>query len=429
MQFKLTPQQLFTFFKGNKFGNATFWMTLGIMLMNAGSFFYIFILARFLNPSDYSILITAISIIGLITVPMNILQLVLVSMVSEAKGLGDEDKIRLIHDYFLKRIFWLSFFLLFFFLIFSKQINTFFHFDNRLYLVLVVFLAITYFFLIFFRAVLQGAFAFRKFSASAFWEMALRILVVVLVALLGFGLLGALGGFLVSQILVTLYTFFLLRFKLSNKPTQTVLHTSAVFKVVTPAAFMILGLTSFYTTDVLLVRHFFPEPTFGNDASLYAALSTLGKIIFFANFGIASALLPVATEKHTKKENSLKIFYASLALEILICTFFVGIYFLVPKLLLTLLGQKDYLQASNLLGFFAIFISLHSLVYLVSNYLFSTKRLLASYLVFLFAFSQVVGIYFFHQSLLQIIQVSTLISFGLLLVLLIYFLFISRKLR
>lgn len=420
MHYKQSSQQLIKFLRNNKFSHATFWMTLGIMLMNAGSFFYIFILARFLEPSDYSILITAISIIGLITVPMNILQLVLVSMISEAKGLNDDGKVRLIHDYFLKRIFWISLFLLAFFLLFSKQINLFFHFENRLYLNLVVFLSITYFFLIFFRSILQGSFTFRKFAASAFWEMTLRIVVVVFVALLGFGLFGALGGFLASQIAVTLYSFFLLKPTLPDKDSKTNLHTTAVFKVVTPAAFMILGLTSFYTTDVLLVRHFFPEQTFGNNASLYAALSTLGKIIFFANFGIASALLPISTEKHARKEKPLKILVLSLLLELIICSLFIVIYFLAPKFLLNLLGQKEYLEASNLLGFFAIFMSFHSLVYLISNYLFSTKRLFSSYIVFFLSLTQILGIISFHESLFQVVTVS-IYSSGTLLALLFSF--------
>ncbi len=352
---------------------------------------------------------------------MNILQLVLVSMVSEAKGLGDEGKIRLIFDYFLKRIFWTSLFLLIFFLLFSRQINSFFHFENRLYLILVVLLSTTYFFLIFFRSILQGSFTFRKFAASAFWEMSLRILVVVLVALLGFGLFGALGGFLASQLAVTLYTFFLLRPTLSTTTSNSLLQSKTVLKVITPAAFMILGLTSFYTTDILLVRHYFPEQLFGNDASLYAALSTLGKIIFFANFGIASALLPVATERYARKERSLKIFGLSVALELVICSFFIATYFIAPKLLLTLLGQKDYLQASNLLGLFAVFISVHSLVYLISNYLFSTKRLLSVYIVFFFALLQVIGITILHNDLSQVIKVSTVTSIGLLFVLVLYF--------
>src|SRR3989344_5781928 len=122
---RLSLSEFSNYILHHSFSAATFWMSLGIMLMNAGSFFYIFILARILTPSDYSILITSISIIVLVTVPMGILQLVLVSMVSEAKGKSEQDKITLIYSYFLKRIFSISALLLVFFLLFSKIINGF----------------------------------------------------------------------------------------------------------------------------------------------------------------------------------------------------------------------------------------------------------------------------------------------------------------
>ncbi len=407
--------------------DATFWTMLGVMLSNMGAFFFVFIMARMLVPKDYAVLVTCISIFGLLAVPAGILQLVVVRMVAEAKGSFQDKKIPGILSYFYVKIALVSLLFILLFVFAESKIDHFLHIsDNRL-LFVVIASAITYYFLTIGRAVLQGIFEFKLFAFSSAIEMVLRISVAITFALLGFAVLGALGSILVTLLIAFFYTFQTVKKHINKGKNSFTVSHKEIITYLLPAFFLFLGTTSFYTSDVILVKHYFPDYSSVSQAALYTGVSTLGKIIFFGVFGITSALLPIATARHTKKQDNHLLFYSCFGFALLYCMVMVGVYNFLPQYALLLLGNKQYQMAKGLLGLFSYFMVLHALVFLIANFLYSIRQLFAVYIVFIAAIAQIIGIILYHASLAAIVTVSIVCSGITFATLLGYTLFVMKQ--
>lgn len=419
-------KEQFVKLKNHNFAQATFWIVLATMLLNIGSFTYLLVQAHLLKTNDYSLLVTFISILGLVAVPASILQIIVISLVAESKGKDDYHKITAVYYFFARLLTVLGFLLFIFYLLFGNKINEFLHVQDSRFLLIVFLISVLYFYIVLVRSVLQGSFHFKDYAFSAFIEMALKLLLPIAFYLFGFGVFGALVSYLSTEAVVLAYSY--IRIKVYLKPVSktNLIQKSEVLKISLPASFFLFGITSFYTSDILLVQHFSPILP-GNQAFLYAGVSTIGKIIFFVNLGIASTLLPLSTEKYVKKQSPKKIFLASLFLVALTSTIATIVFFLLPRYLIFIVGSKNYQDAIPFLGPFAVFMAFLSLVYLITNFMFSIKRFEVSYLIFLGSLFQIFGINLFHSSINEIINISILSTGSLLAILSLYCLFVLRK--
>lgn len=418
-------KKLYLKLRENEFTYATMWMTVGGMFANAGAFFFIFILVRILQPADYADVVSLISAMNLLVVPAGILQLTIVGLVAEAKGKGEIGKVKYVFDYFLKRLIVLSVILMVALAIFSQQINQFLHISDSRLLFIIGFSAAGFFFLMLGRSVMQGMLYFESYTISTVAEMVFKVILALVLIALGFGVFGAVLSILLSEIIVTVLTLWIVGRRFTGAQEDIRVEFEDVVKLTLPSMFMLLGLTSFYASDILLVKHFFQT---SGEAALYVGVATLGKIIFFGTAGVASALLPVATARHASGEKADRLFFAGLGMVALVGVFMTGVYYILPQYLFMLLGKAEYAQASNLLGPFGIFITCHALVFLTANFYLSIRKLYTAYIVFAGAIIQIVGILLFHQSLLQVIWVSTSVS-ALLLVLLLLLYFVPNLVR
>src|SRR3989344_6535585 len=122
----------------HEFSNASFWVFISNSLQNFGSFLFIFLLARILKPDEYSTSITLISIMNLIMVPTAIIQLILISTLSEVRGQRSAKKVSALIHLFLKLILKISAVLTLVSVLFLRNIANFIHLDNKVYLLIIL---------------------------------------------------------------------------------------------------------------------------------------------------------------------------------------------------------------------------------------------------------------------------------------------------
>lgn len=185
-----------------------------------------------------------------------------------------------------------------------------------------------------------------------------------------------------------------------------------------PAFFSILFLTSFTSTDVILVKHFFGA----KDAGFYAGLSLVGKVIFYFTLPIPAVLFPLLVKRHTLGRDFKKLFYLALVL-VFIPSFGISLFYLMfPELVITLfLGGREYLEIAKYLGLFGIYLTIFSLVNVCVNFFLSFNETKIWLLVIPFAILQIILIFLFHSSFYQIIYVSIFVTFLLLVSLILYY--------
>lgn len=385
----------------------------GSMLMIFGSFatsfvnyLYHLIMGRFLEPSNYGILATIISLVGLLNLLPSSLGLIVTKVVSGTKNEEEASKKVSILN---KQIMLLGATTFIILLFFSPLMGEFLKISASLLIVgLIIFLlafpASVY------RAILQGFLKFKQMVISQMSENLVRLFGGVALIMAGFSVMGALFG-LVLGVLVGWIFSWIFCWNLLQKSTSHSLKTDlkANFKESIPFLLMSISMTSLYSSDLILVKHFFNS----FDAGIYAALSFLGRIIFFGVSPITAVMFPIVSKKLSSGEKSLSILGWSIAGALVISLVVTAVYWLFPNLVIGLLYGEKYLSSTYLLGYFAIFITFVTLSFMLLNYELVLGRYRAVFFSTSAAILQIIFIWIFHPTLLSIIIISTLITFSL----------------
>lgn len=393
-------------------------MIIGSNSANFLNLVYHFVVGRMLGPSLYGELASLISLIGLLSIVPSSISLVVIKYVSSAKS--DEDIVNLI-SWLKSKIIRVSILFFIIILIFSPLISSFLHINKIIYLILI---AVSFLFSLqslFYRSILQGLLKFKEMVFSILVENSVKLIVSIFLIFLGLRVGGAMLAFVIAAFLGWYVTYFNLRsHSLNNPKTPSDIKSMAIFTI--PVLIQSISVTSLYSSDIILVKHFFSS----HDAGIYASLSTLGKIIFFGTSPIAAVMFPLVSKKKTSGENYKKIYIYSFIATLALASIVLFIYLLVPQMAIKLLYGSAYLEASNLLIWFGIFISLFSLSSLIINFSLSLGKIKAVFLPVIAAILQFLAIWFYHQNLFQVILISTIISALLLIALLIYSSYGSR---
>lgn len=391
-------------------------MFVGAAIASSANYLYHLLMGRMLGPSAYGELESVIAILYLLIIVSATLTLVTAKFVADLKVKDDLRGIKYVFSYFTPRLILWGGAICFFLVLLSPQISSFLHLKT----VTPFILGSLYFFvslpLAFNRGVLQGMLKFKEMATSNIYENGLKLVAAVILVLAGFRINGAITSLFLGGLMAWMFTLLILgslRKFLSRKPE---LSRKKFFSFAIPVLINNLSFTSLYTTDVILVKHFFNP----HDAGLYAALAVLGKIVFFASSPIAAVMFPMVINHKSQNRNYRYLLFTSFLLVFLICLGAGLVYTVFPRPMMGLMFGSQYLSASPLVPWMGIFISIYSLAFLVANFFLSVDKTRIIALPFFAGLLQIALIVFFHQSLFQVIIISLLVS-GLLLTALVLF--------
>lgn len=419
---KIFKTYLFKLFK-HRLVTGSLMMIVGGSLANVGNYFYHLLMGRMLGPKNYGELESVISLLYLLMIVGNTLTLVVVKYIAQLKGQKDKRGISWLFAYFNRQLTFLGGLVFLFMVAFSPLIAFFLHLPSVFPLILLGALFLIIILLTANRAVLQGLLQFKKLVVAHTSETYLKLLTAILLVWLGWGVNGALAAFLVGGLAAYWLTLIFLKRVRQVSPQKPTLRKKAVFQFALPAFFSHLSFTSLYTSDIILVKHFFAP----DQAGLYAALAVLGKIIYFASGAIPLVMFPMIVDRRTQGKKYHHLLFFSFALVFLICLGISVIYFLFPQLMVKLLFGSKYLAIAPLVGWMGVFLSLYSLAYLLINFFLSIDRAKAVVWPFLAGLMQIILISFFHRSLLEVVQISICLTGLLLLSLVLYYFYDQKK--
>jgi O-antigen/teichoic acid export membrane protein len=372
----------------------------GSMVGNVAAYLYHLLLGRLLGPVQYGELSSLFSVLYIGTAPLIVAQTVLVKFVSGFKAHGQPGQAKSLFWKITKLCAWVSLAGFPVALLAAPWISSFLHLSSPVSFILAYALFAFSLLTIPTVSMLQG---YQKFA----WVSALGAGVLILKLLLSvpsvaWGIQGVLIAALVASALIYILYFLPMRFILyaQSKPTQ--LNKRDAFRYAVPTFLTLLGITSLYSTDIILVRHFLAA----SDAGLYAALAVLGKIIFFASSSVIVVLFPVLSERSAKGENTKKLIGASVGGVSLLSFGLTLLYFLFPDLIVGLLFGNAYAGAGALLGLFGVFLALFSVGNIIAMACLALGRTGVWTIVVLCALLQIAGIALFHENIQMVIQIN-----------------------
>lgn len=417
-------EKIYKFFSGNVLVKGSMFILIGSVAGNIGTYLFHLFMGRLLGPEDYGVLESLISLIYFLGIPVGVLSLVIVRYVSSHKD--NKNEISLFVVTLARKLALLGFWALLVFLALYPLINHIIKVNSFL---LVLGVGIFSYFGIFFTvssSIFQGLTEFLKLSLLGVFNTWSKLIFAVILVLLGLRVSGAIFSIVISGFLSILFGYFMLKkyFSFSFKGSVRLSESFVGIKNYVASVFVFnLSMTSIYTLDIILAK-FFLSPF---EAGQYAALSILGKIVYFASSPITSVMFPLISERHAKKEKITGIFLQSLLLVFAISLFVSFLYFLFPRFMIGIMFGKDYLVSSNHLGLFAVFISFYSLSMVIMNFFLSIAKTKIVFIALAASLLQALLIFFFHSSVLEIVKVNIFSVSLLFLVLMLLFLIKQKK--
>jgi len=398
----------------------------GTLIGSVFSYLYNMMMGRLLGPAGYGELASLLSLVTIVAVASGAILTISMRFAGELFGLENYLGIKKVLKSFSKYSISLGLILALVCFLLINPIKEFLSIDKTLPLIIAFSSFVFSFPIMVNRGVIQGIQKFLPLTVANSLEMVFRLVLGVLLVKLGFDVSGALLGFVLAIVLAYLITFWPLQkiISMPEKSSDATLHFNKkeVFSYSWPTLVAALFLSVGINLDILLVKHFFSA----EDAGIYAAISTVGKIIFYALGPLISVMFPLISEKRAKGEKHYQTFFLSLALTVGMGMLAVGVYSTIPGFIIKLLYGSQYLSFYYLLPQVGIFILFYTLINLVANYFMAVKDF-----NFLWFYGAVLVIMYFvletyHPNLMFVLRVFTS-GFGLLFALMIgYYLFTKK---
>lgn len=382
------------------------------------SYLYQSYTGRVLGAENYRIIAVVFSLLALVLVSSTTLQMSITKFVSEFKAKNEYGKIKYLLLRSYKKLVIISIFILLLFTLISPIITKFFKI-GFLPIIFLALMTILYLALSISRGGLQGLQNFKAFGINLSIEGLGKIIFAILLVTLGFGVNGALFALVLAVIVAFIFILFELKKIFEYKSEK--FETKQIYNYSWPVLFTFLFLTLSLYLDLWLVNYFFN----GLESGYYGVLSTIGKIVFFASNPVAQAMFPITSETKVifnNKKSLTNILYKSLGITFLIGFGITALYFLFSEFIVTILFGNTYLNISPLIGLYGLVMILYSFNYLLASYNLSLHKtnLIPLIVFFLFNLFEIIFIWLYHNTFIQIIDSLIVLNSILFIYLLIY---------
>jgi O-antigen/teichoic acid export membrane protein len=200
--------------------------------------------------------------------------------------------------------------------LFQEQLRHFLHFESSWpFVLLALAILVTVPFMLR-GGILRGKQRFGLVSMGNLIGAGAKIMFSVLLVMLGLGTAGAIGGIVVAQIVACVFVAWW-AFKLGLHAPEGRRARLPNMRLLGPelryGLFVLIGslaITLQYSLDIIIIKHYFDAHT----AGLYAAISSVGRIIFFLTASISQVLISSVRMHREAMENNKQLLRRSLLL-------------------------------------------------------------------------------------------------------------------
>ncbi len=261
---------------------------------------------------------------------------------------------------------------------------------------------------------LQGLQKFSHISFISFIGGAIKLVLVVLLVKIGFGVSGALSAFLLSNIFSILLCVYFLKITLDKerhlRSTNEKINFQEVYRYFWPVFIFSLINVSLTNVDIIMVKHLF-SPL---EAGFYSIAQVAGKIVLFFPGAIFIVMFPKVAKLQARGEDTVGILKRSLGYIFMLSGGVAFISILFPEFVLRVLARQVYPECIPLVRLFCVDMVILSMVFVFLNYYLSLN--IRKYLYYFLAavVLEIILIGIFHRTLIQVLLAIFVSLFSLL---------------
>lgn len=397
---------------------------LGNIVVSGLAFAYHFVLARLLGPHEYGILAALFGLLYLVQVPMNALDFLITKLISDFETDKMITHTRGMIIFLWKKIGGATLLMFPILLILSKFVQNFLNLPEvgpivAIWIFIYLLLIITVL-----RSVLKAWLKFGALVSNQIIEMVIRLMFsVVLVYFVSAWYGWGLAGVILASVVVLFISLFQMREIFSVPTTKFEHHQWPIRSLGLGGLILALSYTLMYSIDILLVKHFFNDYLTG----IYAVLVTAGKVVYFAQSPLSSAMTPVVARKSRHPELARRDLWLLLGISGAIGIIIVTMYALMSHSLIDLVFSNKFIEAAPLMTWMGLAILGYAMANTCASFLLALNKIKAAWISLAGLGMEALGIYLFHDNLAQVV-LSLGIVFGILAIILIgYSFYATRK--
>jgi O-antigen/teichoic acid export membrane protein len=380
-------------------------MLVGSIFVSLANFGYNIGVARLLGPADFSHAAAAVTILMLVSAVTLAFQLVCTKLVAKSESI--EAKAAIFQS-LLKKAWWAGLGLGASMLLASSVLTSYLRLSSQWVILLLAVGLSIYIPLGVKRGGLQGTCRFRGLSWNMAVEAIVKFVAAIILIEMGFGVLGAVAA--ISGSVIVAYLLPDAAHELRGPASAP---ESAPLGETVQAIVFFVGQVIISNIDILMVKHFFPPDL----AGLYAAIALVGRLLYFGAWSIVSAMFPVSAETSEERQAP-----ALLALPLLMVTAmsaaFVLLLAVFPHLVFRSLFGAHFSSAVEglnwLLSMNAAATGIYAISVVLMTYEMSRRIANTGWLQLVVSGLIVLGIAWFHSSLMEVIVVQEVLRILLL---------------
>jgi O-antigen/teichoic acid export membrane protein len=386
----------------SEIARGSFFLVLGTFIFNILNYIFHFSMARMLGPADYGVLASLMSIIYFFSIPTETIQATVARYTAIFNVRNEHGKIKSLMRRAIRKSWKFGIIGIAVFIAISPLIKKFLNFDS---IVPLIWLSLFIPFVLLvpvLRGILQGVKKFKALGLNVSLEGLIKLILALFLVFIGLGINGTIIAIIIASCLVFILAFYFL--KNITKIKEKYFDKKEIYSYSIPVFIALICLTTMYSMDVIIAKHFFSEI----DAGIYAVASLLGKMILFSLIPIAKAMFPIIAER---KEEYGHIFKKSLWIAIIISGIALLVYYLLPKLIISILFGKQYLAAASILFYLGAAFTLMTLSYLIVFYNLSLGKKKIIWTLPFFTAGEIIILSLFNSSMVQFSVAFMIINF------------------
>jgi len=400
----------------------------GTIIGSVFAYLFNMLMGRMLGPAQYGEMTAVMSLLMITSVGGGAILTVVMKYSGEIYHSGSSASLIKLIKVFSKFVFFLGMICLLIGLALAKPISSFFRIEH-LTPVIIAFLSFIFGFMILVnKGVLQGTQRFIALSLVGILETGLRLIIGIALVKIGLGVGGAISAIVLATAIAYIFTFWpIARVIKENKKNKEgglfQFNKKEILSYTWPTTITMFLLMLALNVDIIFIKHLFPS----GDAGIYAAISTIGKIILYGTAPVVAVMFPMISERKIKGDKHYIVFIFSLILTILGGLVILGIFSVAPSKVIALLYGSQYIGFYYLLPEVGLFILFYTLVNLISNYFLAVKDFVFLWMFIPVLLAQVVIILLWHPSIVVVVRIL-IMTLGLLFGLLMsYYLYTKRE--
>ena len=377
---------------------------LTVLSLVTGALGYLFqvLMGRMLLREDFVVFNALMAVGMVICSPLAALGLVLARQVAVVRASGDEGRVQVLYRTVGRRLAIACVAGLGLLQVISPVVRRYLRIrdDESLWLFGAILAITTFVFLN--NSFLQGMQRFGWLGGLGVGAVAIKLAVCVgFVAVMGWGLHGALGGVLAAMICAGVAGAWAIIDGSSRRGAGEQEMPPFAMRLIPPLIAGNVAFVAMTQLDIVLVNHYF-EP---DRSSQFTAASILAKAVLYLPAGLAMALYPMAVENKAVGKGSRDIVTQAVVATLVICGSAAVLYGVAGTWLVTILFGDGYAQAGHLLALYGLAMVPMGVAIVVDHFLIAKGQTLFAWLFVVAAVVEVAVIHVWHPGLEAVIAV------------------------